>query len=178
MNDTRASGFSWYHPKSRLGAQAWCGNEMLPPLPPLRFQSCSASCEAVQVVRLSRGQLFGELALLGDQPRAASARCASLALIALVLSVLQISLRFLKLLWRLQCGDASSLPYDYASSGDPREVLGVIAHLPKGRTGWRLNLQLPFMISLVIHSLKNLKNLRSGRFTASCDFSAGKRDLA
>jgi CRP-like cAMP-binding protein len=41
--------------------------------------------QAVQVVRLSRGQLFGELALLGDQPRAASARCASLALIALVL---------------------------------------------------------------------------------------------
>ena len=29
-----------------------------------------------QVVRLTRGQLFGELALMGDQPRAATARCA------------------------------------------------------------------------------------------------------
>lgn len=33
-------------------------------------------CRQWQVVRLTRGQLFGELALMGDQPRAATARCA------------------------------------------------------------------------------------------------------
>lgn len=34
-----------------------------------RFQMTS------QVVQLTRGQLFGELALMGDQPRAGSAQC-------------------------------------------------------------------------------------------------------
>ena len=33
-------------------------------------------CPPRQVVLLTRGQLFGELALMGDQPRAATARCA------------------------------------------------------------------------------------------------------
>ena len=77
------AGFSWYHPKSHLGAQAWCGTMW--DLREWDVASVAFAKQAVQVVRLSRGQLFGELALLGDQPRAASARCASLALIALVL---------------------------------------------------------------------------------------------
>lgn len=37
-----------------------------------------------------------------------------------------------------------------------------------------MNLQLP----LIIHKFKDLQKLRSGRFTTSCDFSPGKRDLA